>query len=444
MFSLLRDSLVLPQDPDGTRDSRRLVAIGMTVIAIAFGGAGAWMALAPLSGAVIAPGLVKVDQNRKVVQHQEGGIVKAIHVREGDRVQAGQTLIELKDVQVDATLDLVRTQLDAELARNARLSAEREMAAEITYPPTLVARRADARVAELIRREDALFRVRREVLENNEALLRRQIAETEQEIEARLAQDKADETAIRLHHEELEANKKLEAQGFVSRMRSVGLERAVMEYESRRGTNRAELAQARQRVAELQLRLSNLRSEFMQQAENELKESTARIYDLEERLRPLQDAAERQRIVAPLAGEIVDLRVTTVDSVIGPRDRLMDIVPVDPDLVIEVMIRPEDINYVVEGAEADVRLTAFKQRLTPVVPGTVIYVSADRLSDPATNTSYYLAHVRVSADSLDEAGGLRLKAGMPVEAYIKTEPRTTLSYLLDPLLAYIKRGLREP
>jgi HlyD family type I secretion membrane fusion protein len=187
-----------------------------------------------------------------------------------------------------------------------------------------------------------------------------------------------------------------------------------------------------------------LRSDFTQQAEKELNDSTARIYDLQERLKPFEDAAARQRISAPVDGEVVDLRVTTVGSVIGPRDRLMEIVPVDPDLIVEVHVRPEDITHVAVGSHADVRLTAFKQRITPVVPGTVIYVSADRLSEPATNTSHYLAHVRVLAEALRHAGGLTLKAGMPAEAYLKTEPRTPLAYLLDPLLAYVNRGLREP
>jgi HlyD family type I secretion membrane fusion protein len=441
---MARGWLVIPGDADEARASRRLVRCGLVVIAIAFGGVGAWLAMAPVSGAVIAPGIVKVDTNRKVVQHQEGGIVKAILVRDGEHVTAGQAVIELQDVQVEATLELVRTQLDAEWARHARLSAEREMARRVMYPETLVRRRADERVAELIRREDALFEVHLEVLRNNEKLLGRQIEEIEREIEARLVQDEADAAAIRLQREELNAYTALLAQGFVSRMRHLELERAVVAYESRRGTNQAEMARARQRVVDLELRLSNLRSDFTQQAEKELNDSTARIYDLQERLKPFEDAAARQRISAPVDGEVVDLRVTTVGSVIGPRDRLMEIVPVDPDLIVEVHVRPEDITHVAVGSHADVRLTAFKQRITPVVPGTVIYVSADRLSEPTTNTSHYLAHVRVLAEALRHAGGLTLKAGMPAEAYLKTEPRTPLAYLLDPLLAYVNRGLREP
>ncbi len=444
MLAPLRSWLSFPSDVDATHDPRPILRAGLLIIAVFIGGLGAWMAMAPLSGAVIALGVVKVDTNRKVVQHQEGGIVKTILVKPGDRVEAGQTLIELNDVQVDATLELVRAQLDSELARNARLTAERSLAQYIEYPETISSRKTEARVAELIRRENALFDVRREVLESQAALLRQQIAETEREIASRLAQDEADALAIKLQKEEVAANERLLSQGFIARTRFLGLQRAVTDYESRRGTNQAELAQARQRVSELQLRILMLRNDYSQQAEKELKESAARIFDLQERLRPFRDAAERQRIVAPVSGEVVDLRVTTNGAVIGPRDRLMDIVPANPDLVIEAQVRPEDINYVAIGAEADVRLTAFKQRITPIVPGQVVYVSADRLTDSVTNSSYYLAQVRVSAESLARSGNLVLKAGMPAEIYVKTAERTVLTYLLDPVLAYLGRGFREP
>lgn len=441
---MLRGWLLLPRDLDEAQAVRPVVRAGLVIIGLGILGVGGWMALAPLAGAVIAPGVVKVDTNRKVVQHQEGGIVHAILVRDGDRVQAGQELILLRDVQVDATLELVRTQLDAELARNARLSAERLMARDVTYPKLLTERRTDARVAELMDRESTLFRVRRAALESQIALLKEQIGETRKEIGIREVQAKSDAEAVRLQREELTANEQLIGQGFISKTRLLGLQRAVVEYETRSGTNLAEMAQARQRVSELELRALTLRNEFMQQAENELKESTARVFDLQERLRPYQDAAARQRIVAPVSGEVVDLQVTTVGSVIGPRDRLMDIVPADLELIVEAQVRPEDINHVHVGTEADVRLTAFKQRITPVVTGKVVYVSADRIIDPATHMGYYMARVRVDAESLAHAGNLRLQAGMPAEVHMKTAERTALMYLIDPVLGYVSRGLREP
>jgi len=180
----------------------------------------------------------------------------------------------------------------------------------------------------------------------------------------------------------------------------------------------------------------------MQEAATEFRQTTAQIFDLRERLRPAQDAEQRQRIVAPIAGEVVDLRFTSVGAVIGPRDPILDLVPESPDLVVEGHVRPEDISFVRQGAAADVRLTAFRQRITPTVGGAVIYVSADRLLDK-TGAAYYTAHIRVTPEALRAAGGLRLQAGMPAEVFIRTTSRSALEYLLDPITGFLQRSMRE-
>jgi HlyD family type I secretion membrane fusion protein len=181
----------------------------------------------------------------------------------------------------------------------------------------------------------------------------------------------------------------------------------------------------------------------MQEAANELRQSTAQIFDLRERLRPTRDAEERQRITAPIAGEVVALRVTSVGAVIAPREPILDIVPDNADLIIEARLRPEDISFVRSDAPADVRLTAFRTRITPTVKGKVTYVSADRLEDREAKTSYYLAHVRVTPQALREAGDLHLQAGMPAEVFIRTTSRTALQYLLDPISGFLQKSLRE-
>lgn len=436
--------LVLPSlDVEQADNPRLLIRAGVASIVLLVLGVSAWVALAPLNGAAVAPGVVKVDMNRKTVQHQEGGLVSEILVRDGDKVKAGQTLIVLKDIRVDAGNELAKTQLDADLAKAARLAAEQAWAPEVKFPEELVVRKDDPRVAELLQRESALFKARREAYGNQVALIREQIVETRDEIKGRMQQLRADDEGIRLAQEELVANEALVGEGYVSKVRILTLQRSRIELISRRGENESELSRARQKVADLQLRAETLRSTLMQEASAELSQTTAKIFDLQERVRPAQDAEERQRITAPIAGEVVDLRVTSVGGVIGPREPILDIVPENPDLIVEARVRTEDISYVQAGAEADVRLTSFRRRITPTVTGTVVYVSADRLEDKATNSFYYTARVRVTPQVLKQAGNLLLQAGMPAEVFVKTEARTAFEYFLDPISGFLQRSMRE-
>ena len=422
----------------------RLARAGFAVLALGVLIMVAWVVLAPLSGAIIAPAFVKVDMNRKVVQHQEGGIVKQVLVRDGERVRQGQTLVVIDDVKLDATLDLLRTQHDGERAKAARLEAERAMLPEVKFPADMVERAREPKVVELIQRESALFRARREALDSQIAVLRKQIRQTEDEAKALDGQIAAEARALKSQKEELALNEKLFKQNYVQKTRLMTLERAVAEYEARWEEHRAELAKTRQRSSELELRVLAQRNAYVQSATDELKEISTRLFDLEERLRPSKDAADRQRIAAPIAGVVVGQRVFAAGAVVGPREVLMEIVPEDKTLVVEARIRPEDINHVRKGSDAEVRLTAYKQRTTPLVAGNVNYVSADRMLDTQTGAPYYVVHVDVPARALEEAGNLRMQAGMPAEVYIRTDSRSAFDYLFAPVTVYLRRGMREP
>ncbi|MGQ0656871.1 MAG: HlyD family type I secretion periplasmic adaptor subunit, partial [Chromatiales bacterium] len=203
------------------------------------------------------------------------------------------------------------------------------------------------------------------------------------------------------------------------------------------------IAAARQKITGHELRIASLRDEYLQTAADELTASQAKIFDLEERLRPLQDASERQQIIAPIAGEVVGLKVFTVGGVIAPREPLLDIVPEDNPLIVEARVNVESIDELRLGMDADIRLTAYHVRSTPLIRGTVTYVSADRLSDEQTRAPYYLAHITVDKESLRAAGELRLLPGMPAEVFIKTQARTALDYLLEPVMGSLRRSLRE-
>jgi len=434
-----------PAEDTGEAESPRgLIRAGIGGILVLMLAVIVWAALAPVSGAVIAPGAVRVDMNRKTVQHQEGGIIGEILVRDGSRVKAGETLIVLKDMRVEAGIEMVQTQLDGEIAKAARLTAEQVWAENVSFPAELLKRAGDVRVEELLRRETTLFRARRESYDTQLKLLRAQTSDITAEIRAREQQIKADRAAVRFTREELVSNQGLLKEGFISKVRILTLERSLADVEARLGEHEAELSAARGRVSELQLRAESLRTSMMQEAATEMQKTTVQILDLRERLRPFQDAADRQRIAAPIPGEVVGLKFTTVGAVIGPRDPILDVVPDNIELIIEGRIRPEDINYVSVGAEADVRLTSFRQRITPTVTGSVIYVSADRMEDRVDRMVYYVVHVRVTPEALAKAGDLKLQAGMPAEVFIKTAARSALLYVLDPISGFLQRSLREP
>jgi HlyD family type I secretion membrane fusion protein len=429
---------------DERAELTRISRMGALTLGVGLLVMGGWLVAAPLSGAIIAAGFVKVDMNRKVIQHQEGGIVKQVLVRDGERVKAGQVLVVIEDVRLDATLDLLRTQHDGERAKAARLEAERAMSPAIKFPAELVARKDEPKVVEFLQRETTLFKARREALDTQVALLRKQIQQTAQEVKALGDQIAAEARALKLQKDELATNQSLLEKGYVQKTRLMQLERSVAEYEGRWNERRAELSKAEQRGQELELRVLAQRNAYVQSAADELKEASTRIFDLEERLRPSKDASERQRISSPISGEVVGLRVFSQGGVVGPREVLMEIVPEDKTLIVEARIRPEDINHVRAGSEAEIRLTAYQQRTTPLVAGRVNYVAADRMVEQQTGAAYYTAHIDVSAAALADAGNLRMQAGMPAEVYIRTDSRSALDYLLAPVTSYLRRGMREP
>lgn len=444
VYSLLKQ--ILPSVAIDTSDafSRQVKAAGLMVVAFLLLFT-AWAALAPVSGAVVAGGAIKVDMNRRTLQHQEGGIVKELLVRDGQRVRAGQPLLVLQDLRTDASADFTLSQYDGELIRSARLNAEKLLAGAISYPEELNSRRNDPRLRKLLERENFLFQTRRQALDQQVTILERQTQQSRDEAAALRQKVEAEAASLQLQRDELKANENLVAQGFVSATRIMAFKRAVMDYESRLRNDQAELAAAEQKASDLQFRGAMLRNQYTEAAAGELKESTAKLVELEERLRPLRDAAQRLTVTAPVAGEIVGLRVNAAGGVVAPREPLLDIVPDAAKLIIEARVAPENAQQVSARAIADVRLTGYKARLTPTVRGVVTYISSDRLVERTANgeSPYFLTHVEIDPAELEKAGGLELRAGMPAEVHIRTLDRTPLQYLLDPLSAFFSRGLRE-
>ncbi len=400
-----------------------------------------WSFVAPISGAVVAPAQLKVELNRKTVQHQEGGIVREILVRNGQKVRAGQTLIVVGDVRNDAELSLLQDQLLAARIRAARALAE--AALETRFEPAAQFT-ATATAKEHLIRESALFLARRRTLDEQIASLEMQIRESNAQAEALSTQIEATQSAARLSAEELALNEKLSRDGYVQKARILQLQRAEADYRSRLGENRGDFALARQRSGELRARIAQARNQYQQLAADEVKEASAKARELEERLRPSQDQAERQLVRSPVDGVVMSLRVATAGDVVGPRDPLLDVVPSQEKLIVEARIRPQDINNVREQAAAEVRLTSFDSRTTPLLPATVIFVSPDRVTDADSGESWFIANVAVDAASLQDRPDIQLQAGMPAELFVTTSQRTLIQYLAKPFVSFTDRALREP
>lgn len=414
--------------------------IGMAVLALLVV---LWMVLAPLSAAIVAHGAVKVDKERKLVQHLEGGIVKDILVADGQQVKQGEALLILADTKVDASVDSLRHEFYSELMRNARLQAERDAANKVAIPADLNARIRSHEVDEIMRAERQLFATRRDNLEQQVALLRSQIGEINQEVAGWDGQFKAGERSLDLMQQELSINEKLLEKNFVAKARIIGLQRQEADYQTKRESYVAEQARARQKKLDMELQIVRLRADYMQHAALELEDSTRKLNDLKERLRPSVDAQDRQIVRASVAGKIVGLKVHTAGGIIAPGATLMEILPDNQELIVEAKVPVEDIDELHLDMTADIRLSAYQQRSAQLLKGTVSYVSADRLNDEVTHMPYYAVEVKVDPASLRSAENIKLIAGMPAEVYIKTTERTLFDYLLAPITQSLRRGMRE-
>lgn len=422
----------------------RLVRAGGWIVIGALLPIALWMGFAPLSMAVIAPAVVKVDLNRRPVQHLEGGTVREVLVRDGQKVNAGDPVLVLGDVRVDADRNRLDYRVLVERAAMARLEAEHSMAPTLQFPRDLLqAARQDPRIEHALAKETALFRAQRHSLDSGAALMRAQRERVEHELQAVRAQIEQAHKSLDLQRSDMEANRGLVQQGFVSASRISQLEATVMDYGAKLEERRGELARAEQRLVEIDLKIQSARNDYVKAASDQLKATAQRLSEVEQEQRKSEDAARRQVVVAPAGGEIIDLKFTSPGAVVGPGDTIADIVPRDTQLMVEARVRPEDIANVHQGQGARVKFTALKYRNTAIVTGKVTYVSGDRLVERQSGEAYYTAMVLADADAIAAMGDVKLQAGMPAEVYIEGTRQTALQYLAEPVTTTLRRAGRQ-
>jgi HlyD family secretion protein len=432
----------LPPDRKGSEfglGSR--VAAGAVLALCLVGGVVGWAATSQLSGAVIAPGVVAVDQNLKTVQHRDGGIVGEIAVREGDVIEAGQVLLRLDDAQTRAELSIVRSQLVELTARRARLQAERDALAAVVFPTDVDL--ADPAVAVVVNGEVRLFEGNRINRESHRQQLELGVQQIGEEIEGLRAQRAAKIEEASLVDAEYEKLHGLFERGIIEggRVYVVNRERARLLGE--RGEIDAAIARAGARISEIRLQIIAIDESARTEAQRELGLTETRISELRDREAAIEDRLSRTDLRAPIAGVVNELNVHTIGGVITPAEVLATIVPADARLKVEVKLATISIDQVSIGQTARLRFSAFNQRTTPEIVGTVTHLAAAATRDPATGEFHYTGDIEVAASELDRLNGMSLMPGMPVEVFISTEQRTALSYLVKPFTDQFTRAFRE-
>lgn len=435
---------MVPKRTTSEQQIKRLVGMGLwTVLGIVVP-LGVWVGVAPLAMAVVAPAHVKVDLNRRPVQHLEGGIVRQVMVRDGQVVKEGEPLVVIGDVGVDADRNRLTYRLAVERTTQERLDAEQRRAPSLAFSEGLRAEaRKDPRLQDALAKESALFTARQHSLNSELALMRQLRQRVQQEIGALEAQGVKAQESLGLQRRDLESNRDLVREGFVSTARINQMEASVADYTAKLEERRSELARGHGRLIDADIKSNSIVNEYVRSASDQLKATVARVSEIEQELRKSDDATTRQVVLAPAAGEVIDLKFTSPGAVVRPGDTIAEIVPSNTALMIEAQIRPEEVNNVLVGQGARIKFTAFKYRNATMVTGNVTYVSGDRFTDKVTQMPYYSVTILADVESVKAVGDLKMQAGMPAEVYIDGGFQTALQYLLEPITSTLRRAARQ-
>jgi HlyD family secretion protein len=430
--------------PPALRDQLRAVTwTGNLLVGCFVLGLGTWSTFAPLESAAIAFGTVESESSRKTIQHLEGGIIREILVADGDVVRAGQTLITLEDTKASAEVQSLKGQLWDAVAREARLIAEQRGYDRVSFPPELEMANETQSIAAVLAGQQNIFETRRQVFQSQIAVNREKRSQVEKEIEGLRAQESAASRRIGIVREEAATVAMLVDKGLERRPRLLNLEREAADIEGRRGEIGAQISRAEQVISESQTTLLKLENDRQNEIAQSLREVRNQIFQIRERLQAANDQLARTAVKAPEDGVVTDLRVHTPGGVIGAGAPLIDLVPRQDRLIVTARVRPEDIDVVRRGLDADVSLLPYNQRRVPRLRGTVTHISADRMLDKRSDQPYYAAKIRVQDPLTAGIDGVRIIPGMPAEVFIKTGHGTVALYALKPLLDSFDRAFRE-
>lgn len=447
------------QETEVPVNTRSYIRGGLLFLLATLGIFSAWAALAPLSSAIVAQGEVVVENYRRTIQHLEGGIIEEIHVRNGDFVEKGDPLIQLQTTQWQAEREITRKRLFSTLAQLERLRREQaiiEQLNDLQLPessrvppllysePLLLAMQQDEDVRQVANQQQQLFQARISAFVQQQQSLAKRIDQIRQQVSGMEDQLAITREQLAATEEEQQAFATLFEEGLADGQRARDLRRTLLNQRNEAAGLRSEIARLELQATETQLQLTANRQDFLKEIGERLKENQSEYFDLQERLLVANDAFNRATIKAPDAGIVIDMQVHTLGSVASPGTTLLELVPEKEAYIVEARVEPKDIDDLYRGQLADIRFSAFNQRLTPIIEAEVANISADRLKDEQQNTSYYLVRLQMTEKGRsDMTEDMRLKPGMPAEVMIKRGERTLFSYLLKPITDALARSLTE-
>ena len=424
-------------------DLGRAGRIGLWALAVGFGGFLLWAALAPLDEGVPSQGFVAINTKRKAVQHLSGGIIKEVLVGEGDKVTEGQLLIKLDDAMAKANFESVRQRYLGLRATQGRLLAEQTGSDSVSFHPDLKAAAGDPLIRQQMLNQELLFQSRK-------LALRADLQGIEESIQGQQGLSQAYEgmvgnrrNQLSLLNEELTNTRGVVKEGYVPRNRQLELERQVSESSTAIAELQGNTIRAKRSMAELRQRAIARQQEYRKEVESQLSDVTREVLSDAGKFLALQDDLTRTEIRSPASGQVVALVAQTVGGVVGPGQKLLDVVPANEALLLETRVAPHLIDSVHAGMPVDVRFSSFARSPQLVVEGKLLSVSGDLLTDPQNGMTYYLARVVVTPEGLKKLGKRQMLPGMPVEVVLRTGERSMLTYLLHPLTKRIAASMNE-
>jgi HlyD family secretion protein len=437
------ETTAAPDDP--TQDIRFGATVAILFFVVLLG----WAALTPLDAAVRAPGVISVLGNRQAVQHPTGGVVTALHVREGQEVHQGDVLIELSAPETVAAERSLTSDYFMLLAQRARLLAEQAGKSSFAVPVEFASVAPQDRVLaeSALRMQQGEMQARAGSLSAQQSVLAQRAAQLREQQTGYVQQRKTIVEQRQILNDELAGLKEIAAKGFASMTRVRALEQAEADLRGQEAGMTAEMARAGQGIGETRMQSLSLSRQTQQQIAADLGETEAKLSEVLPKLVAAREQLERAKIRAPASGHVVGLSVFTVGGVVAPGQTLMDVVPDDKTLVIQVQVSPADADDVYAGQEAQLRFESVRDRSLPLIEGRVRTISADRFTDEKTGRAYFRAEIEVKPEEFqmvqETLGRGRLRPGLPVEAMLSVRKRSALQYILDPLTGSFHQALHE-